>query len=590
MSTVSGEGAFPPVEVHVERVRDGLILRNAIALREREETLPERLAYWAGVAPDRVFLSEVVEGVRKTLTYAEGFAQARGRAACLLAYGLDAEHPLMIVAGNGIEHALWMLGATLAGIPVSIVSPAYAMPAAAPYAKLAHLAALMTPGLVLADGVSADALQTLSGLQVERLDEFAPASESLPNGMLPLIDGATVAKLLFTSGSTGTPKAVPNTQRMMVSNMQALERVWPFLSERPPVLVDWLPWNHTFGGNCCFNIALYFGGTLHIDHGKPVQALIGRTVTALRTIAPTAYFNVPAGYAALLPWLEEDASLAETFFSRLDMLFNAAATLPESTRSRLEAAARRAIGRVPPILGGWGSTETAPFSTVIYFPTSHAANLGVPLPGTEIKMVDSDGRKELRVRGPNVMPGYWRQPDANTAAFDADGFYRIGDAAVFAENGKPESGFVFDGRIAENFKLSSGTWVNVSALRLAVTAATDPVVADVVVAGEGRPEIGILVFPNLEACRKLAADPAGDVSATLSDPAVQEVLYRGIARYNASQVGPSTQVRFVHVLPDAPSAEAGEITDKGYLNQGTVLRHRAEAVEVLFRSGHLPLS
>jgi feruloyl-CoA synthase len=330
---------------------------------------------------------------------------------------------------------------------------------------------------------------------------------------------------------------------MMVSNMQALERVWPFLSERPPVLVDWLPWNHTFGGNCCFNIALYFGGTLHVDQGKPVQALIGRTVDALRSVTPTAYFNVPGGYAALLPWLEEDASLAETFFSGLDMLFNAAAALPESTRSRLEAAARRTIGRVPPILGGWGSTETAPFSTVIYFPTSHAANLGVPLPGTEIKMVDSDGRKELRVRGPNVMPGYWRQPDASAAAFDTDGFYRIGDAAVFAENGKPESGFVFDGRIAENFKLSSGTWVNVSALRLAVIAATDPVVADVVVAGEGRPEIGILVFPNLEACRQLAADPAGDVSTTLSDPAVQEALYGGIARYNASQAACAFRAR-----------------------------------------------
>lgn len=581
--TILDTGAFPPVEVHVERVSDGLIVRNAIALPNAEETLPERLSYWARTAPDRVFLAEGASQI----TYAEAFAETQCRAASLLGRGLDAERPLMIVAGNTIEHALWMLGATLAGIPVAVVSPAYAAPTAAPYARLGVAAAHVTPGLVLADPVSAPALRTLPGLHVEILGEFIPASAPLPDGMPVSLGGDTVAKLLFTSGSTGAPKAVPNTQRMMVSNMQALARVWPFLSEHPPVLVDWLPWNHTFGGNCCFNIVLYFGGTLHIDQGKPVPALIERTVEALRRTAPTAYFNVPGGYAALLPWLEEDVSLAETFFSRLDMLFNAAAALPESTRARLEKIAMRTIGRVPPILGGWGATETAPFSTVIYFPTSRAANLGVPLPGTEIKMVDADGRKELRVRGPNVMPGYWRQPEASAEAFDADGFYRIGDAAVFAERDTPESGFVFDGRIAENFKLSSGTWVNVSALRLAVIAATDPFIADVVVAGEGRPEVGILVFPNLEACRKLACDPDGNVSTIVSNPAVKAALLRGIDAYNAAQAGSSTHVRFVHVLTEPPSPDVGEITDKGYLNQRAVLRHRAAAVEALFRSERL---
>ncbi|MDB5698167.1 MAG: Long-chain-fatty-acid--CoA ligase, partial [Alphaproteobacteria bacterium] len=416
------------------------------------------------------------------------------------------------------------------------------------------------------------------------LMDHAPAPKEAVSAAAARVGPDTVAKLLFTSGSTGAPKAVINTQRMLVSNVQAMARLWSFLNDRPPVIVDWLPWSHTFGGNFCLHICLFLGGTFHIDAGKPAPGLIDLTIAALKRWSPTIYFNVPAGYDALLPALEADGAFARHFFQDLDFLFNAAAPLPDLTRARLEAVARRATGELPAIFGGWGSTETAPGATMLSFPTPHASNLGVPLPGVEIKMVPVDGRHELRVRGPNVTPGYWKQPEATAAAFDDEGFYRIGDAGRMVDPTDPAAGILFDGRIAENFKLASGTWVNVAGVRLAAIAAGEGLIADAVVAGEARDDIGLLIFANDDACRAWLAARGCEVDISpASHPRVRDYVASLISGYNATQMGSSTKIARLLILDDPPRPEHDEITDKGYINQRAVLARRASSVDDLYR-------
>ena len=566
---------FAPVAVHRTQRGDGaILLDNAIPLGAVDDTLPGRLVHWARQRGDAIFLTEAAGNGRRTLTYAEALAAVRSIGAKLLSLPVGQDRPLMILGANGIAHALVMLAATSLAIPTAIVSPAYAAAGAAPWDKLARLIGIVQPGLVVADeaaGVARMFAQLGHQAVPVRplrddgwLDDVDRAADAAFEAATASVTGETIAKLLFTSGSTGSPKAVINTQAMMASNMVGLGLVWPFLRERPPVLVDWLPWNHTFGGNCCFNMVLWFGGTLHIDDGRPMPGHIERTVAALRAYRPTGYFNVPVGYDALLPHLEADPDFARGLLGGLDLLFSAGAALPASTRDRIAALATRVLGRVPPIVGGWGSTETAPFSTVLYFNAGHPANLGAPLPGTTIKLVPSGGRMELRVRGPNVMPGYWRQPEATASAFDEEGYYCIGDAGRFADPDRPEAGIVFDGRIAENFKLSTGTWVNVGALRLALVAALKPLVTDAVIAGEARDEVAALLFVGAD-----GPDPHPLIAARL-------------AAYNAAQTGSSTRVTRFAVMTDPPSAMDGEITEKGYINQRAVLCRRAAIVDALF--------
>ena len=580
-----------PVAVRCEEREDGtIILENELQLPMIEGTIPGRLKKWAVEKPDALYLSQG----NQLLTYGEAERRRRHLAARLLAFDRVDAQPLMIVADNGIHHALLMLAATSVGIPAAIVSPSYIATGAHPWTKFQRVVDQIDPCLIVAD--NPDAVQTALGqmattVSVKSLQDLswlenAPAAA---NGTVDLAEKSvtldSVAKLLFTSGSTGTPKAVPSTQRMMVSNMLGLSTVWPFLNHRSPVSVDWLPWNHTFGGNCCFNITLWFGGHSHIDSGRPTASGTARSVEALKKWRPNLYYNVPVGFEMLLPELEGDPAFAKCFFEGLDFVFNAGAPLPSVLRQRLEIAARAAIGRVPPVVAGWGSTETAPFSTVLYFDQPHANNLGVPMPGTKIKMVPSEGRYELRVQGPNVMPAYWRDTEATAAAFDAEGFYKIGDAAKFAEPGNPAAGLLFDGRVAENFKLVSGTWVNVGALRLAVISAAEKLISDVVVAGEGKHEIGLLIFPNEDACRQLIeAEPAGRTEQDLpsAHPEVQKRIADLLDAYNARQIGSSTRIgRFV-IADEPPSANHDEITDKGYINQRRVLSRRALIVERLF--------
>jgi feruloyl-CoA synthase len=379
----------------------------------------------------------------------------------------------------------------------------------------------------------------------------------------------TIAKFLFTSGSTGEPKAVINTHRMLCSNMQSLRQAWPFLEHEPPVLVDWLPWNHTFGGNYNFGVVLSTGGTLYIDAGKPLPGLIDVTVRNLREVSPTIYYNVPRGFDALLPFLENDAALRRTFFRRLKVIFYAAASLPVPVWERLEQLSIDETGHRVRLVSSWGSTETAPMVTLVHFEPMRPSVIGLPTPGCELKMVplDNAGRYELRVRGPNVTPGYWKQPHLTVSAFDEEGFYKAGDAARFADPNSPAQGIEFAGRLAEDFKLSSGTWVHVGALRVRALAALSAIAQDIVVAGHDRDEIGFLMFPKPHVT---------DCPQTRSQIRQRLMLLRDEGR------GSSSYATRAVLLKDPPSIDGGEITDKGYINQRAVLQRRALAVQALY--------
>ena len=384
-----------------------------------------------------------------------------------------------------------------------------------------------------------------------------------------------------SSGSTSLPKGVVNTHGMLTANQQQLAQIWPFLGEAPLVLLDWLPWNHTFGANHNFNLVLRHAGTLYIDGGKPVPGLIDETVRNLGEVSPTVYFNVPAGYAALLPFLERDEALARSFFGKLRLIFYAGAALPQDLWERLEAVSQRATGERVPMTSSWGTTETSPLSTAAHFMIERAGPIGVPVPGVELKLVPTGDKLEVRVRGPHVTPGYWKRPDLTRAAFDEDGFYRPGDAVRFADPAEPAKGIVFDGRLAEDFKLATGTWVAVGALRVAALAAASPALQDAIIAGENREWIGMLAWLNAAGCRKLIGCEAS-LPELARHPAVRAHVGRAIARWNADHGGSSRRIVRVLLLADVPSIDANEITDKGYINQRLALDRRKADVERLF--------
>jgi feruloyl-CoA synthase len=396
------------------------------------------------------------------------------------------------------------------------------------------------------------------------------------------VSAGDVAKILFTSGSTGLPKGVVNTHGMLSSNQQMLRQCWPFLERTPPVLLDWLPWNHTFGGNHNFNMVLRNGGTLFVDDGRPTAGLIERTVANLREVSPNVYFSVPAGYAMLLPYLEKDGELARRFLRDLRLLFYAAAALSQDLWDRLARLSAAHLGRHLLLTSAWGATETSPLATTAHFPVDRAGVIGLPVPGVEVKLARVAARMELRVRGPNVTPGYFKEPDLTREAFDPDGFYRTGDAGMLLDPDAPEKGLVFDGRLAEDFKLGTGTWVHVGVLRTAVLAACAPALQDLVVCGHGRDVVGILAWLNLSACRDLAgADVAADPVSLAHAPEVVEAVRRGIEAHNRANPGASTRIARVHLLAEPPSIDANEITDKGYVNQLAVRERRAGLVDRL---------
>ncbi|MEW5862454.1 MAG: feruloyl-CoA synthase [Pseudomonadota bacterium] len=576
--------ALAPAEVAVERRADGsIVLRSPQKLRPFARAVGDWLIDWRRRAPERVFLAERRNEGWRRVTYAEALAAVRRIGQALLDMGLDASRPVAILSDNGVDHALMALGAMHAGIPAAPISPAYSL-MSKDFGKLRAIFELLRPGLVYAaDGERfapalravprGDAKLVFSANPPPDLASlpFAALLETNPGATLELafsrIRPDTVAKILFTSGSTGVPKGVINTHRMLCANQQMLAQGWPFVEERAPVLVDWLPWSHTFGGNHNFNLVLRNGGTLYVDGGKPMPGLIETTVRNLREVSPTMYFNVPRGFDLLLPHLESDAGLRRNFFRDLDLVFYAGAALPQNLWERLEALALAERNGELAMLSAWGSTETAPLATQVHFPIERAGVIGLPVAGCEIKLVPAGGKFEARVRGPNVTPGYFGREDLTRAAFDEEGFYRIGDALRFADPQAPEKGLAFDGRVAEDFKLATGTWVHTGAVRVKLIAAANPVIQDAVITGHDRNEVGALVFLS----------PA---AKDLAPEAIREKLTAALAAL-AAEGGSSTHPVRLLVMDEPPSIDANEITDKGYINQRAVLERRAALVERL---------
>ena len=594
---------FAPAAVDVERRAGGaLVLRSPQPLRPYARCLGEHLERWAREAPERVFLAERAGPVWRRLTFGEARAEARAIGAALLARGLSAERPAMVLSDNAIDHALLMLGAMHVGVPVAPISPAYSL-MSKDYAKVKAIAALLKPGLVYAaDGAKFSGVLAAvdfggaeivlgasppAGVKATAFADLRQAPGAEVDRAFAAVGPDTIAKFLFTSGSTGEPKGVINTQRMLCSNQQTISQLWPFLAEKPPVIVDWLPWNHTFGGNHNFNMMLANGGTLYIDEGKPAPGLIEKTVANLREVSPTIYFNVPRGFDALIPYLEQDAALRKNLFSELQLIFYAAAALPQNLWEKLEDLSVQERGKRTVMVSSWGATETAPMVTSVHYEIERAGVIGLPAPGTELKMVPNQGKLELRVRGPNVTPGYWKRPDLTREAFDEEGFYRIGDAGRFADPNDPARGIEFDGRIAEDFKLMSGVWVHVGALRVKALAALAPVAQDIVVAGHDREEAGFLVFANPPGCRGLCPDLPADapLEQVLADPRVVAHVRDGMAKLREEGGGSSTYAARAILMAEPPSIDANEITDKGYINQRAVLSRRAALVERLYAAG-----
>ena len=579
----------------------GMILRARQELGDYPARLTEKLQHWARTAPDRLFMAERdTTGEWRGVNYAQAYTAARSIGQALLDRKLSVERPVAILSPNSVDMALLILGALHVGVPIAPISVAYAL-MSSDYGKLKYIFELLEPGLVYTgDGARfAPALQAV-GLGDAELVVGANPAPALPatafaallatnpssdvDRAFDAIAPDTVAKILFTSGSTGMPKGVINTQRMLCSNQQSWAQTYPFLAEKPPVLVDWLPWNHTFGGNNNFGNTVWHGGTLYIDEGKPMPGLVEKTIANLKEISPTIYFNVPRGYDMLLPHLERDAELRANFFRRLDFLCFAGAALPSHLWGRLDAVAVAARGERVLIVSAWGATETAPGVTAVYFETDRPATIGLPQPGTELKLVPNGDKLEMRVRGVNVMPGYWKREDLTRAAFDEDGFYCIGDAGRLTDPDDPSKGIEFDGRIAEDFKLTSGTWVHVGGLRVKAIAAGAPVIQDVVVTAPNRPEIGLLVFPNEAACRQLCADLPSDtpLATLITDPRVRARVAGALETLAADATGSTNRATRALILAEPASIDANEITDKGYINQRAVLTRRAALVDRLY--------
>lgn len=589
--------ALAPPRIVARDAPDGsLILKSELELEPYEASLGLLLRHWAREAPDRVFLAERgPDGGWLELTWGEAGRKANSVAQALLDRGLGPDRPLLILSGNAIDHALLTLGGFLAGVPVVPVSPAYSL-MSADFGKVKHIAALVKPGLVYASdagpfggvlsAVDFGGAELVLSSHGEGATPFAELLDTAPSmdveDALASVTPESVAKILFTSGSTAMPKGVINTHGMLCANQQSLAQIWPFTKDTPPVLVDWLPWNHTFGGNHNFNLILKRGGTLYIDAGRPAPPLMPITVRNLTEIAPTIYFNVPAGYGALLPFLERDEALRAKFFERLDLIFYAAAALPQDLWTRLEAVAREARGEPVMMTSSWGLTETSPLATAAHFPIDRAGVIGVPVPGVELKLVPVEGKLEMRVKGPNVTPGYLGQPDLTAKAFDEDGWYRTGDAGKLEDPDDPNQGVVFDGRVVEDFKLLTGTFVSVGNLRVKALAAASPLLMDAVVCGHDRDYVGLLAWLSLGAAREIAEEPEGELDALVGSPKIHAFVRERIRAYNEQHPGSSTRVERVVLLAEPPSLDANEITDKGYVNQRAALERRSAFVDGLF--------
>ena len=578
--------ATPIVELTC-RADGSMLFRSCEPLGTYPASPIDWLLRWGSDAPDRVFIADRPGGSAdepwRTVTYAEAVERVGALADGLVSLGLGGPRPLLALSGNSIEHALLMLAAYVAGVPFAPVSTAYSL-LSTDHRRLGELSDLVDPVAVFVDDIKpfGPALECFGtdvaviachGSRPHVSYDSLASGGTTPSAFQRTIGADDVAKLLFTSGSTGTPKAVIQTHGMMTANQQSLAQCWTFVEHTPPVLVDWLPWSHVFGANNNFNLVLRNGGTYYIDAGKPAPGLVATTIANLREVAPTILFNVPAGYAALLTQLETDDAFAAHVYSRLQMIFYAGAALPQDLWDRLKHLTARHADHQIPLVSSWGSTETAPACTAVHTLDTQRAAIGTPVPGVTVKLVPSGDKYEMRVRGPNITPGYVGRPDLTAAAFDDEGFYRMGDAGRLADPDRPERGLLFDGRISEDFKLTTGTWVSVGRVRVELIAALAPFVSDAVIAGHDRPSIRALVWPT----------PAAQQAITERgwEPVAAEITAQ-LDVHQRTSGGSASRVERVVLLEDRPSIDAGEITDKAYINQRVALANRLTIVEALY--------
>jgi feruloyl-CoA synthase len=590
-------------DIAVERRPDGVIvLKSRIPLKVYEKHIPASLAKWAAERPERTWLAQRTGAERqwRKLSYGEAKRTVDALTQGLLDLGLEPGRPVAILSGNSIEHALITMAAMQARFPAAPVSPAYSL-MSHDHVKLKYLFDLIKPAVVMVqDGptfekaLKALNLDGVTVVHVGRPCEGIPSIAFADLAATPVTDAVeqsiasitpdTVGKLLFTSGSTGMPKAVINTQQMMCANAVMMMQVRPRDLHAPQsTYLDWMPWNHTMGGNALFNPVLTEGGALYIDDGRPVPGMIEETLRNLREISPTYYANVPAGYAALAAAMEKDDALCRGFFKNLGLMAYGGARLPDDLYDRMQALAVRATGERIVFYTGWGSTETAPTSTGTYWDTERVGLIGLPFPGVELKMVPVGSKYELRLRGVNVTPGYFGRPDLTAAAFDEEGFYCIGDAGMFVDADDPVQGIIFAGRVVEDFKLTTGTFVHVGSLRTDAIAAATPVVQDALVAGQDRPFVGLLAWPNLHACRQIVGDAEASYEDVVRHPDVLACLKRGLEAHNKSTEGASSlRVARAMLMVEPASIDGNELTDKGYINQRAGLERRAALVERLY--------
>jgi feruloyl-CoA synthase len=590
---------WDPVIKSEKRSDGSIIIWRDDPLGSYPRCITERLLEWAQKAPDRLWMAERGSNREwRTTTYIEAARGISSIGSALLSYGLSTQRPLLILSGNSVSHALMALGAQHAGIPSAALAPAYSL-SSGDLEKLRDIASQLTPGAVFVEDTHkyARAVSEVFDTSVPviavsgRLDDrkvipFSEVKAAVPSAQMEAahasITSDTIAKFLFTSGTTGSPKAVIQTQRMLCSNQEMVSNCYAYMRDEPPVVVDWAPWNHTASGNKVFNMTIYNGGSFYIDDGLPTPKDIGRTIENLREISPTWYFNVPLGYQMLLDAMETDGELRNTFFKRLKLMMYAGAGMSQPVWDRITRVAAEVVPDGVLLGTAFGSTETGPFALTCTEKQEKAGNLGVPAPGIALKLVPRDGKYEARIKSPSVTPGYWRNPELSANAFDEEGFYCFGDAFRFAEPGNAAAGFYFDGRLAENFKLASGTWVAVGALRATLTNDLNGLASDVVIAGEGHLELGALVVPDWNAIRAIARKPALGGEALLNHPKVRRVAADLLDAHAARSTGSASRVTRIMFLEAPLSFDRGEVTDKGSINQRAVLRNRADLVENLW--------
>ena len=600
---------YRPVPFGVTRVsvREGApgtrYLQAELPLGAYARRLSDFLTHWAEADPERSFMARREQlgdgrtGEWQHISYAQALDTARRIGQALLDRKLSAERPVVILSENTLEHALLSLGCIYAGIPYCPVSPAYAT-ISQDYDKLKHVLTTLTPGLVFAaDGARyGRAIQATVGTDVEVVlaqgsieDRKTTAFDVLRNtAATEAVDVAmhavrpdTIAKFLFTSGSTKMPKPVINTHRMWCANLQQITLSMPVIAEAPPIFVDWLPWNHTFGGNHNVGLTLMHGGTLYIDDGKPTAALIGETLRNLREIAPTLYFNVPTGFEMIAQAMKTDAALRKKLLSRVRMFFYSGAGLAQPVWDSLHATAEAEVGERIVMSTGLGMTESAPSAMFTNSPNVKAGDIGTPVPGMTLKLVDVDGKTEVRYRGPNVTPGYWRSEQATREAFDEEGYLCTGDAVRWIDPNDIHRGLKFDGRIAEDFKLATGTFVSVGPMRAKVIVTGAPYVQDVVLTGLNMKEVGALIFPS-PACRAVSGLPADAPWETVLTSAPVRDRFQAVINELARQAtGSANRIARALLLAEPPSIDKGEVTDKGSINQRAVLKHRDALVQAL---------